>query len=155
MDIQNDLQAKVNQLLQQRGDSLGPHLGITYEKFHRDEVIAVMPVDQHTRQPFGYLHGGASLVLAESLASVGAWLNIDETKKAAVGLEINANHLRPVREGQVRGTAVPVHRGTQTHVWQIDIKDENKKSVCTSRCTVAIIDKPEGGGRKAEGYSGR
>lgn len=153
MDIQNDLQAKVNQILQQRRDSLGPHLGITYEKFHRDEVVAVMPVDQRTKQPFGYLHGGASLVLAESLASVGAWLNIEETKKAAVGLEINANHLRPAKEGHVIGTATPIHRGAQTHVWHIDIRNENDKSVCTSRCTIAIIDKPEGGGRNAKGYS--
>jgi len=109
------------------------------EKFYEDEVVGTMPVDARTRQPFGFLHGGASLVLAESLASVGSWLNIDASVHAAVGLEINANHLRPVREGKVRGTATPIHRGTQTHVWQISIEDDNGKSICSSRCTMAII----------------
>jgi 1,4-dihydroxy-2-naphthoyl-CoA hydrolase len=143
MDIQSDLEEKVNWLLNNRSHSMGEHIGIRYEKLYRNEVVAFMPVDQRTKQPFGLLHGGASVVLAESLASVGAWLNIDENLKAVVGIEINANHMRAVKEGEVRGQATPLHRGAQTHVWQINIHDPGDHLVCSSRCTLAIINRKD------------
>jgi 1,4-dihydroxy-2-naphthoyl-CoA hydrolase len=100
-----------------------------------------MPVNESTKQPYGLLHGGASVALAETLASVGALVNIDTERKTAVGLEINANHIRSVRDGKVTGTAKPLHRGAQTHVWEIKIRTEDDKLVCVSRCTMAIIDR--------------
>lgn len=141
MDIESGLEDKVNRLFEKRSNSMGEHLGIEYERLHRREIIATMPVDQRTKQPFGLLHGGASVVLAESLASVGAWLNIDESQYAAVGIEINANHIRAARSGLVRGTGTPLHRGSKTHVWQIAIHNEQQHLVCSSRCTLAIIDR--------------
>jgi 1,4-dihydroxy-2-naphthoyl-CoA hydrolase len=100
-----------------------------------------MPVDDRTRQPFGLLHGGASVALAESLGSIGAALVIDPDKFLCVGQEINANHIRGVKEGFVIGTARPVHLGRRSHVWEIRIVDEQDKLVCISRLTVAIIDR--------------
>jgi uncharacterized protein (TIGR00369 family) len=98
-----------------------------------------MRVEPRTHQPFGLLHGGASVALAETVASVGAWLHIDPAREAAVGLEINANHLRGVREGLVTATATPIHAGRTTHVWDVRIADEAGRPVCVSRCTVAIV----------------
>lgn len=98
-----------------------------------------MPVDDSTRQPYGFLHGGASCVLAETIGSAGSALVIDREKYYCVGLEINANHLRSVKEGKVIATAKPLHLGKSTHVWDIKIHDENKKLVCVSRLTVAIL----------------
>ena len=98
-----------------------------------------MPVDQRTKQPFGLLHGGASVALAESLASIGGWLNVDDSKFAVVGIEINANHIRAVKSGHVTGTAVPLHRGAKTQVWEIRIADERGRLVCISRCTLAVV----------------
>lgn len=106
-----------------------------------DKVVATMPVDQRTRQPFGLLHGGASAALAETVASLGAFANIDQDKQAAVGLELNANHLRGKAEGIVTATATPIHRGRRTHVWEIRIEDEKNRLVCVSRCTLAIVDR--------------
>lgn len=100
-----------------------------------------MPVDHRTIQPYGLLHGGASVALAETLGSVAAHLSVDSSKYQAVGLEINANHVRGVRKGLVTGTATPVHIGKSTHVWAINIEDERGKLVCTSRITMAIIKK--------------
>jgi len=88
------------------------------------------------------LHGGISVVLAESVASLGTVLNIDASKQMAFGLEINANHLRPKKEGQLTAVATPIHRGRTTYVWDIHISDENDKLVCISRCTVAVVDRP-------------
>ena len=105
-----------------------------------DRVVATMPVGPKVHQPFGILHGGASVVLAESVASLGATANVDLGKQRAVGLEINANHIRSKKEGLVTATATPLHKGRKTHVWTIEIKDEQDKLICTSRCTVAIID---------------
>jgi len=138
MKIEKGLEEKVSSLNNEKG-KLSDLLGISYLLLTKDKVSASMPVDERTRQPFGILHGGASVVLAESLASVGAWLNIDETKSAAVGIEINANHIHAVKEGIVTGTATPLHRGRSTHVWEIKIVNEKNSLVCTSRCTLAIV----------------
>lgn len=120
--------------------NMGTTIGIRFLSFSRNEVIAEMPVDERTIQPFGILHGGASVALAETLASVGAWLNLRDFSSKAVGLEINANHIRPVpKGGRVIGRATPIHRGAQTHVWQIEIRTPEDKLVCTSRCTMAIL----------------
>ena len=105
-----------------------------------ERVVATLPVTPKVHQPFGILHGGASVVLAETVASIGATLSIDLDKQRAVGLEINANHVRGVREGFLTGTATPVHKGRSTHIWQIEIVDDEGKLVCTSRCTLAIIE---------------
>lgn len=105
-----------------------------------ERVVATMPVGPKVHQPFGLLHGGASVVLAETVASIGAAVNLDLSKQNAVGLEINANHLRGVRGGLLTGVATPVHKGRRTHVWQIEIHNDEGKLICTSRCTLAIID---------------
>jgi 1,4-dihydroxy-2-naphthoyl-CoA hydrolase len=104
----------------------------------KDRVVAKMPVQPKVHQPFGFLHGGASVALAETVASIGAYLNVSENGETAFGLEINANHIRPKRDGVVTATATPLHRGKTTHVWDIQITDEAGKLVCISRCTVAI-----------------
>lgn len=104
----------------------------------KDRVVAKMPVQPKVHQPFGFLHGGASVALAETVASIGAYLNVAENGETAFGLEINANHIRPKRDGIVTATATPLHRGKTTHVWDIQITDEAGKLVCVSRCTVAI-----------------
>lgn len=114
-------------------------LGIEILELTAARVTATMPVDDRTRQPFGLLHGGASVALAETVASLGAIMNVDRQQFAAVGLEINANHIRAKREGIVRGTATPVHIGRSTHVWSVEIVDEDNRLVCLSRCTMAII----------------
>ncbi|SHG66905.1 uncharacterized domain 1-containing protein [Hydrocarboniphaga daqingensis] len=113
-------------------------LGIELTETTRQRVVGTMPVDERTHQPFGLLHGGASVALAETLASVAAQLNVAEGEMA-VGLEINANHLRGVRSGTVTGTATPIHIGRRTQVWSIDIRDEQGKAVCLSRCTIAVV----------------
>jgi 1,4-dihydroxy-2-naphthoyl-CoA hydrolase len=105
-----------------------------------DRVVATMPVDHRTRQPYGLLHGGASVALAETAASIGTALNIDTTKQYAVGLEINANHLRSKQDGVVTAVATPIFKGRTTMVWDIRITDEQEKLICISRCTVAIRD---------------
>ena len=121
-------------------DSLGKHLGIEFTEAGEGYLIARMPVDKRTQQPFGILHGGASVVLAETLGSVASWMLLDDpTTQRAVGLEINANHLRSVREGWVYGRCTPIHTGRTTHVWDIRITDEQDKLVCVSRLTVAVI----------------
>ncbi len=104
-----------------------------------DRVVATMPVQAKVHQPFGLLHGGASVALAETVASLGAYLNVMDSGMGAVGLEINANHLKGKRDGIVTATATPIHKGRSTHVWQVEIKDEAGKMVCVSRCTLAIV----------------
>ena len=104
-----------------------------------DRVVATMPVQPKVHQPFGLLHGGASVALAETVASLGAYLNVMDSGMGAVGLEINANHLRGKKDGTVTATATPIHKGRSTHVWQVEIKDEAGKMVCVSRCTLAIV----------------
>lgn len=121
-------------------DTLMEALGIEIVELEEDRVVATMPVMDATRQPFGRLHGGASVALAETVASVGTYNLIDRNHQQAVGLEINANHLRGVSEGLVRAVAVPLHKGRRTMVWDIKISDAEERLICVSRCTVAIID---------------
>jgi len=108
----------------------------------KNKVVATMPIGPNHRQQLGYLHGGISVTLAESVASLGTVLNIDASRQMAFGLEINANHLRPKREGQLTAVAIPIHKGRTTHVWEIKISDEQDKLVCISRCTIAVVDRP-------------
>jgi len=116
-------------------------LGIKNMELSKDKVVMTMPVGPKTHQPFGLLHGGASVVLAESAASVGTFLNIDPEKEAAVGLEINANHIRSKKDGIVTATATPLHKGRKTMVWDIKITDEHDNLICVSRCTCSIVPK--------------
>ena len=118
---------------------MAEQIGIELITLTPDKVVATMPVDDRTRQPFGLLHGGASAALAETVASIGAFLNIDAETHAAVGVELNANHLRGKTDGTVTATATPLHRGRTIHVWDIRIEDEESRLVCASRCTLAII----------------
>jgi len=120
---------------------LAAALGIEIVELSRERVVATMPVDDRTRQPFGLLHGGASIALAETVASFGAIALIDRERFVAVGLEINGNHLRAKTEGVVRATGRPVHVGRTTQVWSIDIADEDGRLVCVSRCTLAIVER--------------
>lgn len=122
------------------GASLLSHIGIEFTELGDDYLRARMPVDDRTRQPFGILHGGASVALAESLGSTAAGLVIDRTKFHCVGQEINANHVRAIKEGFVIGTTRPLHLGRRSHVWEIRIVDEQERLVCISRITMAIID---------------
>ncbi|MEB3197768.1 MAG: hotdog fold thioesterase [Candidatus Sericytochromatia bacterium] len=117
-------------------------LGIELLAVGRDLVRARMPVTRAVHQPFGLLHGGASVVLAETVASIGAWMNVDQQREIAVGLEINANHLRAVRDGSVSAEARPIHRGRTTQVWEVHIRDAKDRLVCISRCTLAVSPKP-------------
>lgn len=121
------------------------HLGIVFTGIGDDWIEATMPVDSRTRQPEGILHGGASVVLAETLGSVAANLTVDPAALTCVGLEVNANHLRPVREGHVRGTARPLHLGRRTQVWEIQIRNGEDKLVCASRLTVAVVERTDEG----------
>ncbi len=122
-------------------NTMSDHLGIEFTGVGEDFVSAKMPVDQRTKQPFGILHGGASVALAETLGSVASSLCIDLNEAYPVGLEINANHIRSVSEGYVYGSARPLHLGRRTHVWDIQIVNEDKKLVCVSRLTVMIVAK--------------
>ncbi|HEX9951944.1 MAG TPA: hotdog fold thioesterase [Rubricoccaceae bacterium] len=119
-------------------DSLGRTLGIEIAEAGPERVVATMPVGPRVHQPLGYLHGGASVALAETVVSVGAYLAAPDGH-TAFGMEINANHLRPMREGMLTATATPVHVGRTSHVWQADLRDEHGHLVCTSRCTLAIV----------------
>lgn len=140
MKIEDDIRTKFEALLKRAPKTMGNVLGIKYLVVSRDEMKASMPVSENTIQPMGILHGGASVALSETLASIGAWLNLRDIKSAAVGLEINANHIRPVPMGKkVTGTATPLHRGSKTQVWEIRIETDEGKLVCISRCTLAII----------------
>ena len=114
-------------------------LGIELVEMSDERVVATMPVDDRTQQPFGILHGGASIALAETVASLGAANRIDREKFVAVGQEINGNHLRAKSSGVVTATGVPVHVGRTSQVWSIEIRDEAGKMVCISRCTLAIV----------------
>lgn len=122
-------------------NTLSAHLSIEFVEAGEDFLTARMPVDDRTRQPFGALHGGASAALAETVGSAAATLCLDMSQQVAVGLEINANHLRPVKSGYVYGTARPVHLGRRTHVWEIKITDEAQNLVCISRLTLMIVNR--------------
>jgi len=114
-------------------------LGVEFVELSPERVVATMPVDERHHQPFGYLHGGVSVVLAESVASVGGFLNCPPGK-AAFGAEISASHVRPKKNGSIRAVGTPVHVGRTSQVWEIRITDEEEKLVCVSRCTVAVVD---------------
>lgn len=116
-------------------------LGMEFVKIEPDHVEARMPVDQRTHQPRGFLHGGASVALAESLASIGSVLNADMQTQDIFGVDINATHMKAKRDGWVTGVAVPVKIGRKTHVWQIDIRDESGAVICQSRCTIMVVDR--------------
>jgi 1,4-dihydroxy-2-naphthoyl-CoA hydrolase len=141
MYIQPNIEKRVEKFLSISEKNMGDALGIEFISFKSDEVQATMPVNENTVQPFGLLHGGASVALAETLASIGAWLNIEEKDKTAVGVEINANHVRAATNGEtVHGVSKPVHKGRQTQVWETKIFNEDEKLVCVSRCTLAVVD---------------
>ena len=130
----------MNSFLGTPQDSLLETLDIKVTEATPERVVATMPVTPKVHQPFGILHGGASVVLAETVASIGATVSIDPDQQRAVGLEINANHVRAVRDGTLTGTATPIHKGRSTHIWQVEIVDNGGKLVCASRCTLAIIE---------------
>lgn len=115
-------------------------LGIEFVELGPEKVVATMPVNEATRQPFGLLHGGASVALAETVASVGTYNLIDPVRQLTVGLEINANHIRGKRDGIITAVGTPLHKGRTTMVWDIKLTDEEGKLICVSRCTIAIID---------------
>ena len=114
------------------------HVGIEFTQLGEDFLEATMPVDGRTRQPFGLLHGGASVVLAESMGSMAGYL-CSEGEQKVVGLEVNANHIRSARGGRVRGVCKALHVGTRHQVWQIEIFDEQSRLCCSSRLTTAVI----------------
>ena len=119
-------------------NTLVAHLGVVYTRLGDDVLEAEMPVDSRTHQPFGLLHGGASVVLAETLGSVAGYL-CTEGEQKVVGLEVNANHIRSVRCGRVRGVCRALHAGGRHQVWQIDIFDEQERLCCSSRLTTAVV----------------
>lgn len=121
--------------------TLGETLAMRFTEIGEDYLKLQMPVNEHTHQPYGLLHGGASAALAETVGSVASWMCIDTEKQICVGMEINCNHIRGVRSGWVTATATPFHLGATSHVWDIRIKDEAEKLVCVSRLTVAVLKK--------------
>jgi len=122
-----------------RPGTLVEHIGMEFTEIGDDFIRGTLPVDGRTRQPYGLLHGGASVALAETLGSTGATMCVDTKEFQCVGQEINANHVRAARTGLVTGTARPLHLGGRTQVWNIDIVNNEGKLVCTSRLTIAII----------------
>jgi 1,4-dihydroxy-2-naphthoyl-CoA hydrolase len=128
------------------GETTGQYLGLRVVEVGADFLRATMPVDHRTKQSYGRLHGGASCVLAEEIGSIGGYLCVDPAQFFVVGIEINANHVRPVREGHIVGTARPLHIGQVTQIWEIRIEDERGRLVCISRLTLAVVpllpDKP-------------
>ncbi len=126
----------------QSQNTLAATLGMVVTELGDDFVRATLPVDSRTLQPFGLLHGGASVALAETVGSIAANLCLDPATHMAVGLEINANHLRAVRSGSVTGTARPLHVGRQTQVWEIRIEDDRGRQSCVSRLTLAVVERP-------------
>ncbi|UYQ94257.1 hotdog fold thioesterase [Chitinophaga horti] len=139
--IWHSMNVSLEQLNENGKGTLGEHLGMEFTEIGPDYLRAMMPVDHRTVQPYGLLHGGASAALAETVGSVAAALVLNPEKQLAVGLEINANHVRGVREGYVHAIAKPLHLGATTHVWDIRITDDHHKLVCISRLTVAVLQK--------------
>jgi 1,4-dihydroxy-2-naphthoyl-CoA hydrolase len=134
--------ATTPEFLTERGSkSLPGHLGIRITEIGPDYLRATMPVSAHTHQPFGVLHGGASVALAETAGSLAAMLCVDPEQYLCLGQEINANHLRAISAGTVTATARPFHIGTRSHVWSIEIRDESDRLVCVSRLTMAVVER--------------
>lgn len=127
----------VEELVQESG--MPRDLGVEFVELAPERVVATMPIDARHLQPLGYLHGGVSVMLAESVATVGAWLNCPPGK-GAFGSEINASHLRPKRSGALTAVGTPSRVGRNSQVWEIKIHDENEKPVCISRCSLAVVD---------------
>ena len=128
--------AKLNSL---RKNTICDVLDITFDAFDDESITASMAVDHRTHQPFGLLHGGASVVLAETVGSMASFLCVDTSKFYCVGLEVNANHLRGLRSGRVTAVAKPIHIGRTTHVWDIRLTDDSGKFSCISRLTIAVV----------------
>jgi 1,4-dihydroxy-2-naphthoyl-CoA hydrolase len=124
-------------------NTMAETIGIEFTAIGPDYLEAKMPVDARTHQPFGLLHGGASVALAETMGSVAATCCVDMTRQYCVGLEINANHIRSIRQGFVKGITRPVHIGKKTHVWEIRIVNEKEELICISRITLAVLDKKD------------
>jgi uncharacterized protein (TIGR00369 family) len=142
MHIESEIKDKVESLLASEEKNMGDALGIEFISITREKLEATMPVNDNTTQPFGILHGGASVALAETLCSIGAWVNLRDENKMAVGLEINANHLRPVTKGKlVTCISKPIRVGSTVQVWENKIYSEDDKLVCISRCTIAVVNK--------------
>jgi 1,4-dihydroxy-2-naphthoyl-CoA hydrolase len=137
-------QTSVEQLQVHSRNTLVDTIGIRVTEIGPDYVRATMPVSPRTHQPTGVLHGGASVALAETVGSLAANLCVDQARYVCLGQEINANHLRPVSSGVVTATARPHHIGKRSHVWGIEIRDEQQKLVCVSRLTMAVVDLPPG-----------
>lgn len=114
-------------------------LGIETLTLEKNLIVMTMPVDHRTKQPAGFLHGGASVALAESAASVGAYMNVDQDLFSVFGIEINANHIKSKRDGIVTAKATPTHLGKTTMVWEVRIVDEDEKLICLSRCTIGVV----------------
>ena len=132
-------QPNIEQLNSIQKNTIGELLDIRFERFDDESLTASMVVDPRTHQPFGLLHGGASVVLAESIGSMAAYLCIDPSKFYCVGLEVNANHLRGVRSGRVTAVARAIHIGRTTQVWDIRLTDDEGKASCVSRLTMAVV----------------
>lgn len=115
-------------------------LGVECKEVSTDRIVLTMPVTPKTHQPMGSLHGGVSVVLAETAATMGAWMNIDQEKQMVMGVEINANHIRGKRHGTVTATATPLHIGHAMSVWDVEITDEGGHLICSSRCTLAVME---------------
>lgn len=115
-------------------------LGIEIIEFNKEKVVATMPITDKTLQPFGIMHGGVSLVIAETVASAGSYLFIDRERQKVVGLEINANHIHSIGHGTVKAIGVPIHVGRTILVWDIRIYDEDERLICISRCTTAVLN---------------
>lgn len=123
--------------------TLAESLGILFTEIGDDYIKCTMPVDHRTKQPYGLLHGGASAALAENMGSAASALCVDITKEAIVGVELNANHLRPATQGLVTGTLKPFKIGKRLHVWHIEIHDDKNRLICVSRLTIMVIERPQ------------
>jgi 1,4-dihydroxy-2-naphthoyl-CoA hydrolase len=135
--------------------TLADTIGIRITEIGPDFLRATMPVNPKVHQPMGVLHGGASVALAETVGSVAAMLCVDRDKYVCLGQEINANHLRPIASGVVTATARPFHIGKRSHVWSIEIRDEQERLVCVSRLTMAVVDRPVSTGDEAAAGSAK
>ncbi|HVI47372.1 MAG TPA: hotdog fold thioesterase [Chitinophaga sp.] len=139
--IWHSLDVSLDQLNEIGRPTMAAYLGMEFTEIGPDYLKMMMPVDHRTIQPYGLLHGGASVALAETIGSMASALIIDQEKQICVGMEINANHVRGVKEGYVHATAKPVHIGSTSHVWDIRITDDQHRLVCISRLTVAVLAK--------------
>ena len=141
-----DRTPELAQIQRHSKDTMVDYLGIRFIAIDDESVSATMPVDHRTHQPYGILHGGASLVLAETLGSMAAAMCVHPERQYVVGQEINANHIRAVRDGEVTGTATPIHLGRSSHVWSIRIEDPRGRLTCISRLTIAVLERLPGEG---------